>query len=457
MFHLPGLLGIRRKAIFGELLRARVEITLCTVSVFGDTFRPQFVGHGRMTLKHQPTFLFSGGGTGGHLLPGVATANELRRRFPESRVLFVGSERVIEQRVLQNHGFEQVAVPVQSIIKIRTNPLQFLRGNIRAWEQAQRLLREKSPNVVIGLGGVASLPVVLAASRLGIPVVLLEQNIIIGRANRWLCRSAHTVCCSFPETLRNLPPRTRAIVTGNPVRREIAEHHGQCRSDSSKTLLVLGGSQGAQGVNRRTVRAVSDLRRELADWTIVHQTGDRDVDEVRREYERLAVRYEVRPFFDDMEGLYSRATFVISRAGATTLAELACTGIPAILIPYPKSVRDHQLLNARYFERSGAAQIVCESQDVTADSSVITRHIRECFIDGSRLHNMSQSMRRCAQADATESVAEVITSCLPFDLRTTPRNGQVRRFDSAQAVEESLSRTSSENASPRSAKLRNQP
>ena len=349
------------------------------------------------------TYLFSGGGTGGHLFPGLAVAEELRAAEPEARVVFVGSGRAIEREIVAVHGYQHVVLPVEPSTTLRRNPLKFAWRSWGSLREAAALLARERPASVIGLGGFASVPVVWAASRQGIPAVLLEQNIVAGRATRLLSRRASLICLSFSETIRDLARGARTAVTGNPVRREIAALHENGHRCDGRTLLVLGGSQGAVAVNDSVLEAVEALAPELAGWEIIHQTGQAGASRATAVYRRLGLSHDVRPFFDDLSALYASATLAVSRAGATTLAELACAGCPAILIPYPNSVRDHQRLNSLTFERSGAARVVEQAGKETAVR--LRESLGPLLSNSAERERMRRSMHVLARPRAAQDVA----------------------------------------------------
>ena len=301
-----------------------------------------------------PTFLFAGGGTGGHLFPGIAIADELRRRNNSARIVFVGSTRDIEAKILTEHRIEHRTLAVESLTTWKRSPYRFVRGNWQAWRAAKRLLNELHPSAVIGLGGYASAPLVWAASRCRVPVILIEQNVIPGRTTRWLSRFADHVCVTFEESRSRLTGARQITVTGNPVREQIAALHANSPLTSPQsvdiiskpTLLILGGSQGADSLNDAVMAAISRLPEMVSDWKLIHQTGPRQVDQIRSMYSNLGLNAQVESFFYDLPQRYASATVVISRAGATTLAELACDGVPMILVPYPHAADDHQRENA---------------------------------------------------------------------------------------------------------------
>jgi UDP-N-acetylglucosamine--N-acetylmuramyl-(pentapeptide) pyrophosphoryl-undecaprenol N-acetylglucosamine transferase len=359
------------------------------------------------------TFVFSGGGTGGHLFPGIAVAQELQVRERNCRILFVGSERDVEGSVVARYGYEHRALPVQPLSSLRRNPLSFVLRNVQALRQASRLLREHRPAAVVGLGGWVSVPIAWAATRRKIPVVLLEQNTIPGRATRWLGRRASRVCLSFPESARHLSSEAQTVHTGNPVRRAIADLHCATTSDnehSPPTLLILGGSQGASILNEMLPTVVERLRPAFAGWRIVHQTGRQERELVGRRYAALNVDHVVESLLEDMADWYRRATVVVSRAGATTLAELACAGCPAILVPYPFAADDHQAGNARVFAAAGAAFVVEQSKETAVTEAALTETLARLLSDAHLRTEMRQAMWDLAVPDAAARVVEVLTS-----------------------------------------------
>ena len=358
-------------------------------------------------MQRHSTYIFAGGGTGGHLFPGIAVAEELKRRNASARILFVGSQRSIEKTIVDEYSFEHHRLTIEPLRTLTRNPAKFLWRNQQAYRTAKRLLQNRNPAAVIGLGGFASVPVVLAAASLRSPVILLEQNIVPGRATRWLSSRASLVCVSYPETRSEFPSSVATSLTGNPIRTEISDlYHRPVESctQTQPTLLILGGSQGAQALNDAVVSAVVKQHDLLTDWKIVHQTGSQQIEAIRRKYADSNLDAEVQPFFPNLSEWYSQATLVISRAGATTLAELSCSGTPAVLIPYPNSVRDHQLLNARAYEAAGAARIVeqCTNPAVTAEK--LSTLLAELIVNQKARRQMQQSMRTFAIPNAAANV-----------------------------------------------------
>jgi UDP-N-acetylglucosamine--N-acetylmuramyl-(pentapeptide) pyrophosphoryl-undecaprenol N-acetylglucosamine transferase len=238
-----------------------------------------------------------------------------------------------------------------------------------------------------------------------VPVVLLEQNATPGRATWWLARRADAVCVSFEETAGRLPRGVRCVVTGNPVRTEIAELAALERpAGPPRSLLVLGGSQGGHALNAAVLHWAARQNAVLADWRIVHQTGERDCPPVRQRYAELRLPADVQPFLADMAAAYRGADVVISRAGATTLAELACAGLPAVLVPYPHAAADHQRGNAEVFVQFGAAELVPEQPRTEDTAAHLETVFQELLRDPERCSTMSAAMRSLARPHAAAAV-----------------------------------------------------
>ena len=367
------------------------------------------------------TILFAGGGTGGHLFPGIAAADELRRRDPSTRIVFVGSTRSIESTIVAEQGLEHRMLPVEPLPALKRNPLRFVFQNWKAWRGAIRLLKELKPAAVVGLGGYASAPIVWAASRHRIPVILIEQNVIPGRTTRLLSRFADHVCVSFRETILRLPNARHVVVTGNPVRASIAKLYNRRSLEISeegtstfkqKELLILGGSQGAESLNVAVMAAIKKLADQLKNWKIMHQTGPRDAERARSQYQDQGLSFVVEPFFHDMAELYSRADLVVSRSGATTLAELACAQTPIILLPYPHAADDHQRANAQVFVDHHAAVLVEHSTPPERTADELADVLQSLIDDTSRRKRMGQAAKELAHPDASHAFVNVIESAI---------------------------------------------
>jgi UDP-N-acetylglucosamine--N-acetylmuramyl-(pentapeptide) pyrophosphoryl-undecaprenol N-acetylglucosamine transferase len=351
------------------------------------------------------------------LTPGLALAVEIQKDEPDSRILFVGSDKPLERRLVAAAGYEHCVLPVESSESLARHPLRFAWRSWRSWREARRLLRERPPAAVIGLGGFASVPAVWAASRTGLRTLILEQNAVPGRATRILAGRAAAVCLAFEEAEAHLKRAVRIALTGNPVRAEIAElaretANRDTASDQAAipVLLILGGSQGAEGLNDAVCRVVSSAPGELEGWRIVHQTGSAQADQIASTYSERGIDHEVRPFFDDMAARYRRASVVVSRAGATTLAELACAGRPAILVPYPYAADRHQHANARVFARAGAALVVEHQASSEATAEALAAALVGLVRDNEQRATMCAAMRNLARPDAARNVLAVLRS-----------------------------------------------
>ncbi|MGE3497971.1 MAG: undecaprenyldiphospho-muramoylpentapeptide beta-N-acetylglucosaminyltransferase [Candidatus Binatia bacterium] len=340
----------------------------------------------------------AGGGTGGHLFPGLAVAEAVAGADARA-VLFIGSAFGIEARVVPQTRFAFQPIPIRGLRGRGWRgafelALQLPSALVRAW----RLLGEFRADVVLGVGGYASFPVVLAAWLRRVPAVLLEQNAHPGLANRVLGRLARRVCTTFAAANAYFP-RDRVVVTGNPVRMFAAPppvpHNGF-------TLLAFGGSQGARRLNTALVDAAPHLRAAISDLRVIHQTGAADRDAIAAAYARLGIAAEVVPFIDDMGGAYHRADLVLCRAGATTLAELMALGKPAILVPYPFAADDHQRANAAVVAEHGAGLMVLD-RECTGER--LAAEITALASDRARLQQMSAAARGLAVPDAAARVA----------------------------------------------------
>ncbi|NTV13996.1 MAG: undecaprenyldiphospho-muramoylpentapeptide beta-N-acetylglucosaminyltransferase [Desulfobulbaceae bacterium] len=354
--------------------------------------------------------VITGGGTGGHLFPGVAVAEAILATRPGSEVLFIGTDRQVDSRVLGNRPFASTAIKCQglkgqSIIR-RLSALGQLP--LAVW-QSRRLLKKFRPDLVLGVGGYVTGPVVAAAWLAGIPTCIHEQNSVPGLANRWLGKIVKRIFISLPGSEKYFPTgRTR--LTGNPVRAEILAAGQVARSAQESggfTLLVLGGSQGAHRLNQLVLEGLISHKAALpANFLVIHQTGRQDEALVREGYQAHGINARVSAFFDDMAGLYSQADLLVSRAGATSLAELCVMGRPAILLPYPHAADNHQEFNARQVVEKGGALLFNEAELTAAR---LGDEIVGLLGDGPRRRRMGECARAAAFPEAT---ASIVCQCL---------------------------------------------
>ncbi len=361
------------------------------------------------------SYVFTGGGTGGHLFPGIAVAEQLRQTSVGVRVLFVGSDRPLEAELVREAGFSHEALPAVSPSGHARHPIRFVRHNWNAYRRALGILQRFGPAAVIGCGGFASVPAILAARRLSIPILLLEQNVIPGRATRLFAPLAAQTCLAFDEARRHMPRRAATVTTGNPVRRAIVELSSArsfARGPAERpTLLVLGGSQGATAVNTALINSVAQDPESFRNWRLVHQTGNRDVSRVQVVYERWGLDVVVAPFFDDMQDRLAQADLVVSRAGGTSLAEIACAGLPAILLPYRHATDNHQWHNAEAFRSAGAALICRDAGDEGALAADLEVAMQSLMADAHRRMVMGAAARRLASPNAAREIVRLLHHC----------------------------------------------
>lgn len=347
--------------------------------------------------------VFSGGVTGGHLFPGLAVAEQLVAAVPDVRITFAGSGRSLEWRQVGAAGFDYLAVPSRPLPPRARDALAFLVENLAGYLAAKRFLAEHRVAGVVGLGGYASVPVARAAARRGLPLILLEQNAVPGRATRWLARRAACVCAAVPQTRRNLRCRCPVRVTGTPVRPGFF-----AEGRTARRLLVLGGSRGARSLNQSVPRALYKIRRQTAGWQIVHQTGEADWESTRTLYRKLDLPARVVPFVSDMPSVLGASSLAVSRCGGATLAELAAAGVPAVLIPYPFAADDHQRSNADVFAAAGGAVTLDARELCGRLDDHLAGQLRGLMSDADRRARMSAAMRRMARPRAAAEVADLI-------------------------------------------------
>ncbi len=302
--------------------------------------------------------IISTGGTGGHIFPALSVIEEIQRRFPQCRVLFVGGKYGPEKQLVTRAGIDFEALPVKGILGKGLKAVSSFFFLSRSLVKAFFLLRRFRPDIVLGFGGYAGFCVVRLASLLGIPTAIHEQNSIPGSSNQILAGKVEKVFLTFPGSGFG---GKEEIVTGNPVRKDIASlfDEQQPAADSIRSLLVLGGSQGAQAINDAVIRALPDFRRKgIMLW---HQTGEKHFAAVKAAYDKHYPQARVSSFIDDMSAAYRFADLVLCRAGATTIAELMLAGKPSILVPYPYAAHDHQMKNAKMIEEAGATLVLQQS------------------------------------------------------------------------------------------------
>ncbi len=348
--------------------------------------------------------VIAGGGTGGHLYPGIAVAREWLSRAPDASITFAGTARGIEARVVPREGFaldliRSGGLKGKSLADRARGASLVPLGLADAW----RIVSTRRPSLVIGVGGYSSGPVVLVAALRGVPTMLLEQNAVPGLTNRILARFVGAAAVTFESTQQFFG--AKAFVSGNPVRPEFLAAAGspaEPRDDEPVTrILVFGGSQGAHAINMAMVEAAAPLAAAGARLRLVHQTGERDVEPVRAAYRQAGLDGEVEPFLYDMGRQLGRADVVVCRAGATTLAEITAAGKAAILIPLPTATDDHQRKNAEALAAAGGAEVLLQ-QD--ASGPVLAQRILALASDLARRRRMAAAARALARPDAAQVI-----------------------------------------------------
>jgi UDP-N-acetylglucosamine--N-acetylmuramyl-(pentapeptide) pyrophosphoryl-undecaprenol N-acetylglucosamine transferase len=345
--------------------------------------------------------LIAAGGTGGHIYPGIAVAKEIMRRDAASEVLFVGTARGLETRIVPENGFRLSLINSAGLKSVGlVGKLKGLAVLPKSFLEARRLLREFRPDVVVGAGGYVSGPVLMMASLMRIPTLVMDSNALPGFTNRRLAMFVDRAALTFEEALPFFGEK--GIVTGNPVRREFFEIVEKEPSDKAR-LLIFGGSQGARAVNQAMVEALSLLDQQRLEMT--HQTGDSEFEKVREGYERAGFKVDLRKYISDMVSEFSRSDLIICRAGATTCAELAAAGKASIMIPLPTAADDHQRKNAEAMQRAGAARMILQ-KDLTGES--IAREITELTASSEAIAVMEANAKKLARRDAAGATVDLI-------------------------------------------------
>jgi UDP-N-acetylglucosamine--N-acetylmuramyl-(pentapeptide) pyrophosphoryl-undecaprenol N-acetylglucosamine transferase len=360
----------------------------------------------RPLSRHIPVYIrlmraiLAGGGTGGHVIPALAIAQELKKDYA-AEVLFVGTARGIENRLVPAAGFPLQLIEVGALKNVSiTTRLKTTLDLPRAIWRAWRMLAEYRPGVVIGVGGYASGPMMLAAALSGTPTLAFEPNVVPGFANRLVAPMVTAAAVHFEETCRYF---RRCQVTGVPVREAFFKVPASEMTQAC-TLLVFGGSQGAHAINQVILDSLPHLCEKLPQLHIIHQTGERDYNDAKSIYERSGASAEVYRFIDDMPAMFAQANLVLCRSGASTVAEVTAAGKPAIFVPFPRAADDHQTFNARALERAAAA-IVLQEAKLTSERLIdtITSLVKDC----GRLKKMGLEARKLSHPNAAGEIAEM--------------------------------------------------
>jgi len=368
-------------------------------------------------------YILAGGGSGGHLYPGLAVAEALRELNPEAGILFLCTERTIDERILAETGFSFIPQPIVPLPRKLSQVWNFYSCWRDSIGLCKGVFQREQPRAVLGLGGFASGPALKVAAKMAIPTAMLNPDAVPGIANRYARRHAQKIFLQW-ETSRQYfeKDQTKCVVTGCPIRKSIIgkaegkrqkaekkEAKSALGLDESKNLLVvMGGSQGGHNVNRAVVVCLKEKRcavHTLPDWQILHLAGKEDRKQVSKEYEQAGMAVTVWAYTEQMDRVLAGAELVIGRAGASTLAELAAAGAPSILLPYPYHKDQHQLRNAEIFVEAGAAKIVRDACNEEKTAQSLAAVLDDSMIEG-ELRKMADAASKLAQPEAAKRVAE---------------------------------------------------
>lgn len=366
--------------------------------------------------------IIAGGGTGGHLYPGIAVAEEFLNRSRESRdriqktdIVFVGTEHGIEARVIPREGYPIRFLKAEGLVgKSLSKKIKAILAFVISILGSYRILKSVRPDVVIGVGGYASVGMVLTAHLKGIPTIILEQNSVPGFANKFLAKFVDAVALTYQESM-SFFPKEKSYLTGNPIRKQILQRDEKKAysifplEKGKFTVFVFGGSLGARSINQSMIDALNyllDLRQNIQ---FLHQTGEADYEKVKDTYRRLGFNGIVVPFVYQMAEAYTIADIVVCRAGATTLSEITAIGKPAILVPFPHAASNHQEFNAKKLEDMGAAKML---RDRELNGETLSNAIRELYADEKARKEMQKAASAFGRVDAAERIVDIAMSLI---------------------------------------------
>lgn len=367
-------------------------------------------------MSGSPHILFAGGGAQGQLFPGLAVAAHVAKLDPSVRISFAGPGRCREKHSVRQAAHQYLTVPSQPLPRNPMQALRFVTDNIAGYCAAKWLLREHQISLVVGLGGHTSTAVVRAAAERGTPFLMLEQNAIPSRTTRWLSRAARMVCVAFEETKPHLHVQAPVKVTGNPSRPSFEEMFArlqQRRGNSiavgrPKRMVVLGGAGGARSLNESMPTALKQVSECLADWQVVHQTGEGQLLETERRYQQAGIDALAVTYIDEIASVMFESDLVVCRSSGTTLAELALAGVPAILVPYAHAREDQQLANAKVYVASKACKLIDESSQPGSLDKALARELTNIIVDENLRKTMAINIRALARPNAAAEIAATI-------------------------------------------------
>lgn len=348
--------------------------------------------------------LIAAGGTGGHIYPGIAIAKEILRRDAESELLFVGTARGLEKKIVPENGFQLSLINSAGLKNVGiVGKIKGLSVLPRSFVEARRIIRQFRPHVVVGAGGYVSGPVLLMAAIMGVPTLVMDSNALPGFTNRQLARFIDKAALTFAEALPFFGKK--GVVTGNPVRHEFFEIPAKERSGAFH-VLVFGGSQGARAINNAMADTLSHLAKHNGSLSITHQTGENDLERIRIAYsEANFSNVEIRPFISDIFVEFEKADLLVCRAGATTCAEIAAAGKAAVMIPLPTAADNHQQKNAEAFENAGAAKMILQRE---LSGETLASAIDRLIESPTAINEMESAAQKLRHPDAAEKTVDLI-------------------------------------------------
>ncbi len=362
--------------------------------------------------SEKPWFVLAGGGTGGHLYPGLAVAESVRRLQPDFEVSVFGTPRPIDAKLTKPRGYELVQQEVQPFPSKPWRWAGFLSAYFRSVKFARQRFVQRQPSVVLGLGGYAAAPAIVAAYKLGIPTAIFNPDAVPGRANRRLGPRVDRIFVQWDDTARMFKnTRGEIACTGCPIRSAFARATRKKAAQSLKlapdlnTILITGASQGAHSINA-AVMELFDLWNVAKDWQIIHLTGEADLNDCRRKYKEHDVKARVYPFTEHMAYCMAAADIIVSRAGASSLAEITAMGLPSILMPYPFDKKQHQLANAKVLVENGAAALVEDLNDPKSNARRLKEELRAIMRSDESRRRMARSASALGRIDAADVIAE---------------------------------------------------
>ncbi len=381
-------------------------------------------------MSTAPHIMFAGGGAAGQVFPGIAIASHLTELIPQANITFAGPGKSREKHSVRSAGYHYLVIPAQPLPRNPMQAIRFVTDNVAGYCAAKWMLREQRVSLVVGLGGYTSTAVVRAAAERAIPFILLEQNAIPSHTTRWLSRAAKMVCAAFEEIRPHLPVQAAVQVTGNPARPAFEKLFQRLNGSATliakdgiisgvdfgkqrqKRLVILGGSGGARSINESLPSALQQLKTDLSDWQIVHQTGEGQLQQTEARYRGTGVAALAVTYIDEIASVLFASDLVICRSSGATLAELAIAGVPAVLIPYAQAPEDRQLANAKVFATAKAARIIHEDSHPGSLEKTLVRELKPLLVDETLRRTMADNMRSFARPHASADIAAVIHEVL---------------------------------------------